>query len=87
MQAGQCSNNFEMTELLSADVHQQVFAGWVLAVETLNGILHCGGQFTIGASELLEEHVAELGIWLVDSNRVHELFDVMVHRVTFGLAF
>jgi hypothetical protein len=42
--------------------------------------LHRSGEFTIGAAELLQEHVAEFRIGLVDPDRVHKLFDVMIHE-------
>jgi hypothetical protein len=73
------SDNFQMTELLRADVHQQVLAGRVLAVESLDRILHRRSQLAVGAPKLLQKHVAELGIGLVDADGIHKLFDVVIH--------
>jgi len=33
------------------------------------------------ASELFQQHIAEARIGLVDTNRVHELLDMMVHGI------
>jgi len=59
VQARQRADDLEMTEFLSADVHQKVLALEVVAIQSLNGILHGGGELAIGSAELLEEHVAE----------------------------
>ena len=74
-------DNFQMAQFLGADIHQQVFAGRVVAIEALNGILHGGGQFAVGAAELLQQHVAEARIRFVDPHRVHQFFDVVIHEV------
>ena len=47
---------------------------------TLNRILHGCGKFSVSASELFQQHVAQTRIRLVHVNRVHEFFDVMVHN-------
>jgi hypothetical protein len=36
------------------------------------------GEFAIGAAELFEQHIAELGIGIVDPHGEHELLDMMV---------
>ncbi|MBB3660840.1 hypothetical protein FHX15_006112 [Rhizobium sp. BK650] len=68
-----------MTELLRADIHQKVFATGILAVETLDRVLHRRRELPVGATELLKEHISESGIRLIYANGVHELLDVMVH--------
>ena len=73
------ADDLEMTEFLGADIHQQVLAVGILAVESLNGILHGGGQLAVGAAELFKQHVAEPRVGLVDSDRIHQFFDVVVH--------
>ena len=65
------TNDFEMAEFLGADVHEQVFAAGVVAVEPLNGVLHRGGQLAIGAAELLQEHSAEGWLRFANSHGVH----------------
>ena len=64
MQPRQGADDFEMAELLGADVHQQVLARRIVAVQALDGILHRGGELAVGAAELFEQHVAECGVGL-----------------------
>ena len=68
----------------SADVHQEILAVRIFAIQTLNGILHCRGEFAVGTSELFEEHIAKTRIRLVDANGVHKFFDVMIHDDLYG---
>jgi len=79
MQPRQRSDDFEMAQLLGADVHQEIFPLGILAVQTLNRILHCGGELSVGPAELLEQHVSELRIRCVDAHGVHQLLDVVIH--------
>ena len=53
------ADDFQVAEFLGADVHQQVLAGGIVAVESLDGILHGRSQFAVGAAELFQQHVAE----------------------------
>jgi hypothetical protein len=53
------------------------FRPGVVAIESLDGILHGGCKLAVGASELFEKHIAEAGIGLIDPDRIHKLFDVM----------
>ena len=43
------------------------------------GVLHRRGQFAVGAAELLQQHVAEARVGLVDADGVHQLLDVVIH--------
>jgi hypothetical protein len=79
VQPRQRPDHLEVTQFLGADIHQKVLAGRVLAIESLDRVLHGGGELAIGAAELLQEHVAEFRVRLVDADRVHELFDVVIH--------
>ena len=82
MHAGEAAYDLEVAQLLGADVHEQVFALRILAIEPLDRILHRRRELAVRAAELLEQHVAEARIGLVDSDRVHELLDVMIHGVS-----
>ena len=84
MHAGKGADDFEMAQFLGADVHQEIFAVRIFAIEALNGILHGGRQFAVGAAELLQQHVAETRVRLVDADGVHELLDVMIHDDLWG---
>ena len=79
VQAGQSPDDLQVAEFFCPNVHQQVFAARIVAIETLDRILHRRREFAIRAAELLKQHVAERGIRLVDPNRVHELLDVVIH--------
>ena len=79
MHAREGADDFEVAELLRADVHEKVFALRIFAVEPLDRVLHRGGKLAVGAAELLEQHVAELRIRRIDANRVHQFLDVVVH--------
>ena len=72
-------DDFEMAQFLGADIHQQIFAVRIFAVQALDRILHGGGEFAIRAAELLKQHVAETRIGLVDADRVHKFLDVVIH--------
>ena len=78
MQAGQRADDFEMTQLLGTDIHQQVFSLRILAVEALHGILHRRGELAVRPAELPEQHVAERRIGRIDANGVHQLLDVVI---------
>ena len=60
-------------------VHEEVFAVRVGAIEALDGLLHGGGQFAVGAAELLQQHVSDAGVGLGDADGKHQLFDVVIH--------
>jgi hypothetical protein len=79
VQAGQSPDDLQVAEFFCPDVHEQVFAAWIVTVETLDRVLHGRSELAIGAAELLEQHVAERGVRLIDPNRVHELLDVVIH--------
>src|SRR6187397_1775784 len=79
MHPREAPDDLKMTEFLCADVHQQIFSSGILAVDALNGILHCSGEFAVGTAALLEQHIAETGIRFIDTDRVHELLYVMIH--------
>ena len=77
--ACQRPDDFQMAQFFGPDVHQQVFSRRIIAVESLDGILHRRGQFAIGAAKLFQKHVAERGIGLINSDRVHQFLDVVIH--------
>ena len=77
--ARQRADDFKMAQLLGADVHQQVLAVRILAIEPLDRILHGGREFAVGAAELLQQHIAEARIGFVDADGVHQFFDVVIH--------
>ena len=74
VQARQRADHFEMAQLLGADVHQQVLARGVLAVESLDRILHGRRQLAVRAAELLQEHVAERRVRAVRRRTVYISF-------------
>lgn len=71
MHTSEGADDFEMAEFFSSDVHEHVLAGGVFAIESLDGVLHGRSKFAVGAAELLEQHVAEAGLRVVDVNRIH----------------
>ena len=79
MHAREGADDFQMAQLLGADVHQKVLAIRILAIETLNRILHRGREFAVGAAELFKKHVAETGVRLVDADGEHQLLHVVIH--------
>jgi hypothetical protein len=85
MHPGERPDHFQVAEFLRPDVHQEVFAFRVVAVEPLHGILHGGGKFSVCAAELFKEHIAESRIGYTDADGVHQLFDMVVHA-RFGSA-
>jgi hypothetical protein len=78
MKASQSADHLEVAQFLSADVHEQIFALGVFAVQALNGVLHRSGEFPVRASELLEEHVPEAWIRKVYPDGIHKLLDVVI---------
>ena len=79
VKAGKAADDFEVAEFLGADVHQEVFAVGIFAIEALDGVLHRRRELAVGTAELLKQHVAETRIGFVDANGVHKFFDVMIH--------
>ena len=59
--ARQRADDLEIAQLLRPDVHHKIFSLRVVAIEPLERVLHGGGQLAVGAAELLEQHVADLG--------------------------
>jgi hypothetical protein len=45
----------------------------------LNAVLHGSRKFAVRSAKLLKEHIAEKWVWLIDSNGVHQLFDMVIH--------
>src|SRR6185312_12254533 len=79
MHSRQDPDHFEMAQLFSADVHEQVFAARIFAVDSLHGVLHRSRKLSIRTAKLFEQHVTEIRIWGVDPNGIHQFFYVMVH--------
>jgi hypothetical protein len=78
--ADEGADDFEVREFFGADVHEEIAAGEVIdAIPALDGVLHGGGEFAVGAAELLEEHVAEFDVGGTDVDGVHQLLDVVIH--------
>ncbi len=74
MQARQRADDLQVAQLLGADVHQQILALRIVAVQSLNRILHRGGELAVGAAELFEQHVAEPRIGLASTRTVYISF-------------
>jgi hypothetical protein len=74
------ADDFEVTKLLGANIHQQVFTFRIVAIKTLNGILHGGSKLAVCPAELLQQHGAKPRIRHPDIYRVHQLFYMMVHN-------
>ena len=77
MESGERAHYLQMTELLGSDVHQQIFALEIVAIEALNRVLHRCRELTVGSAELFEQHVSERRVWLIDPDHVHQLVDVV----------
>src|SRR6185312_52018 len=60
--ANERAHHFQVAQLFSANVHQQVLASRIFTVEALDGILHGCSQLSVGSAKLLQKHVAEGGI-------------------------
>jgi hypothetical protein len=79
MHPRQASHDLEMAKFLGADIHQEILAVRVLAIEALDRILHRGCEFTVRAPELFKEHISKTRVRFVDADGEHELLDVMIH--------
>src|SRR4051812_29489398 len=79
MHPGKRADNLQMAEFLGADVHEQVLALRVLAVETLDRVLQSSSQLAVGTAKLFQEHIAEAGIGLIHPDRVHQLLHMVIH--------
>jgi len=65
-------DDFKMAQFLGADVHEEILAVRVFAVDALDRILHRCGEFAVGAAELFEQHVAEALVRLVHADSEHK---------------
>ena len=79
MHAGQGADDLEVAQFLGADVHEQILALGIVAIQPLDGILHRSGELTVSSAELLEQHISETRIGRADAHRVHQLLDVVIH--------
>jgi hypothetical protein len=54
MHADESAHDFKMAEFFGTNIKQKIAACQIIdAVPTLDGVSHCGCQFTIGSSKLL----------------------------------
>ena len=83
MHSGQGADDLQMTQFLGADVHEQVFTLKIITVKALNGILHGCGKFTVGATELLQQHVAKARIGCAYVNGVHQFLNMVIHQTSY----
>jgi hypothetical protein len=80
MHTNQSTDNFEMAQFFRSDIHQQVApSDIVYTVPTLNGVLHRCGEFAVGTTELLQQHVSEPHVWFANIYGVHKLFYMVIH--------
>ena len=79
MQSGECADHLKVAQLLGSSIHEQIFQLGVVAVEPLDGILHRRGEFAISTAAVLQEHVAESRVGYPDSDRIHELLNVLIN--------
>ncbi len=79
------ADDLEMAQFFGADIHQEILSVRIVAVETLDGILHGSGQLAIGAAELFEQHVAEAGVRLVHANGEHQFLHMVIHDGPAGM--
>jgi hypothetical protein len=68
----QSTNDFKMAELFGADIHQQIFQTWIVAIEALNRVF--SGKLSIGSSKLLEKHFSKSWIGFTDVNGYMSFF-------------
>ncbi len=81
--ANEGADDFEMAKLFGADVEEEVAASEIIdAVPALDGVLHGGGEFSVGAAELLKQELAELDVGSADVDGVHKFFNVVIHEQT-----
>src|ERR1700730_29476 len=73
--------------LNSSDIHQHVFAVWIITVEALNRVLHGSRKFAVSTAELLQQHVAKAGLRTSDIHCVHQFLYVVVHSLSPVLSF
>ena len=79
MHTGQRADDLQVAEFLCADVHEQVLALRVVAIQALDRILHGCGEFAVGAAELLQQHVAKARIGSAYVHGVHQLLNMVIH--------
>jgi hypothetical protein len=68
-----------MAKFLGADIHQEILAVRVFAIEALDRVLHRGCELAVRAPELFKEHISKTGGRFVDADGEHKLLDVMIH--------
>jgi len=66
VQARERADDFQVAQFLGTDVHQEILALRIVAIQALDGILHRRGELAVRAAELLEEHVPKSRICIVD---------------------
>jgi len=79
MHPRQASHDLEMAKFLGADIHQEILAVRIFAVEALDRILHRGCELAVRAPELFKKHISKTRVRFVDADGEHELLDVMIH--------
>jgi len=57
------------------------FQARIIAIQTLNRILHRGGQLAVCAAELFQKHFTKTGICFSDLHGVHQFLYVVIHFI------
>ncbi len=83
MHADESTDYLQVTQLFGPNIQEEITSCQIIdAIPPLDGVLHSGGQLAVGSAKLLKKHVAKLHVWLSNIDGVHQLFYMMVHRVT-----
>jgi hypothetical protein len=77
-------DDLQVGQLLGGDVEQHAAPLGVVLVPTLGEVAHGGGELSVGATELLEQCLGEVGVGAVDADLDHELLVMGEHRVSSG---
>ena len=84
--ADERADDLQVAQFFCADIEQQIAPGNVVqTVPALDGVLHGGGELSIGSAELLQQHVAEPDVRLSDVYGVHQFLHVVIHGVASSL--
>ena len=61
-----------MAQFFGRDVHQKIFAAWIIFGQCLREISSCRSQFALGATELFEQQIGQARIRLSNTYGVLE---------------
>ncbi len=75
----QRTDNFQMAEFLSGNIHQHIFAPRILITQPLSKVAACCCKFSLRATKLFKQEICQPRIRACNANGILQLFYMSEH--------